>query len=87
MLRGLLLEERLLAEVLRELVRASSCRRAGDRRRAPAGLSCSSRVVRDVLADALLARALEVHDRRLAEEVVAGLELEPLELVALDLER
>ena len=44
-------------------------------------------VVRDVLADPLLARALEVHHRRLAEEVVAGLKLEALELVALDLER
>jgi hypothetical protein len=45
------------------------------------------RVVADVLADALLAAALEPDRRREACEVGRGLELLALELVTLDLER
>ncbi len=44
-------------------------------------------VVRDVLADALLAGAVKVDDRRLAEEVRARLQRQQLELVSLDGER
>ena len=49
----------------------------------PLGLA----VVGDVLADALVAAAFEVDDRREPREIVRGLHLEPLEPVDVDLER
>src|SRR5262245_4876545 len=44
-------------------------------------------VIRDVLADTLLARSLEVDDRRLPEEVRPRLQRQQLELVTLELQR
>ena len=44
-------------------------------------------VVGDVLADPLLAGAVEVHDGRLAQELGAGLQLQALERVPVDAER
>ncbi len=44
-------------------------------------------VVGDVLADSLLAGAVEVHDGRLAQELGAGLQLQALERVPVDAER
>ena len=44
-------------------------------------------VVGDVLADPLLAGAVEVHDGRLAQELGAGLQLQALERILVDAER
>ena len=67
-LRRLRLEERLLSEVLRERVQGPA---AGEREVGATRLQLVVllAVVRNVLADPLLARALEVDDRRLAQEV------------------
>ena len=63
--------------------------RSGQREHRPARLRAVVllAVVGDVLADPLLASALQVDHGRLAEEVGAGLQLEALERVLLDLER
>ena len=86
MLLGLLLEELERGQVRRERVERP---RAGQRQHRPERLRAIVllAVVGDVLADPFLAPALEVDDRRLAKEVAAGLELEALEGVRLDLER
>ena len=62
---------------------------AGERERRPLGLQGDVVVagVRDVLADALVAAALEVDHGRETGEVRRGLHLERLEPVRLDLER
>ena len=86
MLGRLGLEERQSRQVLREGVeRPEAC----ERQVGPACLEAVVllAVIGDVLADALLAASSQAHDRRLAEEVFARLELERIEGVALDLER
>ncbi len=86
-LRWLLLEERRASARCSEnawSVHEPESGRSGPR-------ACSAivlvSVIGDVLADPLLVRTVEMDDRRLAQEVVARLELEPFELVVLDLER
>ena len=85
-LGGLGVEEREGREVLRERVQRP---RARERQVRPALLEpvVLLAVVRDVLADALLAPAEETNERRLAEEVRSCLQREELELVALDAQR
>src|SRR5439155_11785974 len=85
-LRGLLAEERLSREMLREGMRGP---RAGQWEIAAASLHAVvlGSVVRDVLSDSLLARPVQVDDGGLAEEVAPRLELQAFAFVAIDAER